>query len=111
VEWGPWSREERDALRVRAKELGASAELIYLDVPADELWRRIQERDREDPPIQRSDLDAWFQVFQPPDAAEMRHYSLPSLWRTGCARCWMRRAPCLRCASQRSACGAHQLHR
>jgi predicted kinase len=75
VEWGTWSREERDALRIPASELGASTELIYLDVPADELWRRIQERDREDPPIERSDVDAWFHVFQAPDASEMRHYS------------------------------------
>jgi predicted kinase len=78
VEWGTWAREERDALRNRANELGASAELIYLDVPADELWRRIQVRNMEDPPIQRSDLDGWFRVFQAPDAAEMGLYSLSS---------------------------------
>ena len=74
VEWGTWAREERDALRAQARELGASAELVYLDVPADELWRRIHERNMEDPPIKRSDVDDWFQVFQAPDAAEMRHY-------------------------------------
>lgn len=78
VEWGTWGREERDALRTRASELGASTELIYLDVPADELWRRIQERETEDPPIERSDLDGWFHVFQAPDADEMRRYS-PSI--------------------------------
>ena len=32
VEWGTWGRHERDALRVRARELGASVELLYLDV-------------------------------------------------------------------------------
>jgi len=74
VEWGTWSRDERDALRVAARELGASVELVYLDVPVDELWRRIQARAREDPPIKRSDLDAWARTFQPPDAIEMRLY-------------------------------------
>ena len=68
---GTWARDERDALRIRTSEPGASTELIYLDVPADELWRRIPEHDMEDPPIERSDVDAWFHVFQAPDAAEM----------------------------------------
>lgn len=79
VEWGTWAREERGALRVRARELGASAELLYLDVPADELWRRIQGRNVEDPPIKRSDVDDWFHVFQAPDAAELRHYDPSSV--------------------------------
>jgi predicted kinase len=75
VEWGTWGREERDALRTRATELGASAELVYLDVPPEELWRRIQERNMEDPPIKRSDLDDWYRVFQAPDADELGLYS------------------------------------
>lgn len=74
VEWGTWSRAEREALRVEAKGLGASVELVYLDVPVDELWRRIEGRGREDPPITRSDLDAWSRAFQPPDEAETRLY-------------------------------------
>jgi predicted kinase len=77
VEWGTWAREERDALRTQAVELGASAELLYLDVPADELWRRIQQRNMEDPPIKRFQVDAWFRAFQAPDAAEMKLYSAP----------------------------------
>jgi len=78
VEWGTWAREERDALRVRARELGASVELHCLDVPAGELWRRIQERDLEDPPIVRSDVDDWLHAFQVPDEAEMRLYDAPA---------------------------------
>jgi predicted kinase len=78
VEWGTWARDERDALRTRARELGASVELLHLDVPADELWRRIRERDVEDPPIERSDLHTWCQAFQAPDAAELAHYDAPA---------------------------------
>jgi predicted kinase len=78
VEWGTWARDERDALRTQARELGASVELLHLDVPADELWRRIQERNVEDRTIKRSDLDAWFHVFQAPDAAELAHYDEPA---------------------------------
>ncbi len=78
VEWGTWARHERDGLRVRARELGASVELHHLDVPADELWRRIQERNREDPPIKRSDVDEWQRVFEAPDEAELRLYDGPA---------------------------------
>jgi hypothetical protein len=47
-------------------------ELVHLDVPVDELWRRIQARGREDPPITRAELDAWSREFERPDDAERR---------------------------------------
>ncbi|RJQ71967.1 ATP-binding protein [Pseudonocardiaceae bacterium YIM PH 21723] len=77
VEWGTWARSERDALRMAARELGASVELLYLAVPVDELWRRIQARDRERPPITRSDLDEWVRIFQSPGVAELDLYDQP----------------------------------
>jgi predicted kinase len=75
VEWGTWSRAERDTLRVEARELGAAVELVYLDVPVDELWRRIRDRGREDPPITRADVETWSREFEPPDEAEMGLYN------------------------------------
>jgi len=75
IEWGTWSRAERDTLRVEARELGVSVELVYLDVPVDELWRRIQERGREDPPITRADLEGWSRDFERPTEEEMRLYN------------------------------------
>jgi predicted kinase len=74
IEWGTWGRDERDALRVGARKLGASVELVHLQLPPDELWRRIRARGAEDPPITRSDLDTWVRTFQSPDDAEMRLY-------------------------------------
>lgn len=47
IEWGTWAREERDALRDAARSVGAPVELRYLDVDAEELWRRIVDRDLE----------------------------------------------------------------
>lgn len=44
IEWGTWARSERDVLRHQAKALGATTELIYLDVDDEVLWRRIQQR-------------------------------------------------------------------
>ena len=77
IEWGTWAREERDALRLRARELGAEVELWFLDVPTDELWRRIRARGLEDPPVKRADVDDWSRLFQAPDAAELRRYDPP----------------------------------
>jgi predicted kinase len=47
VEWGTWTREERDALRDAARSIGAPVELRYVSADAEELWRRIVGRDVE----------------------------------------------------------------
>jgi predicted kinase len=77
IEWGTWARAERDSLRERARQLGARVELRYLDVPIDELWRRIQERGLEEPPIQRSDLEQWAGQFEQPDTVELALFDVP----------------------------------
>lgn len=74
IEWGTWGRDERDQLRLEARGLGAQLELVFLDPPLDELWRRIESRGQEDPPIPRGDLDRWDRVFQRPDAEELADY-------------------------------------
>ncbi|WP_200961887.1 ATP-binding protein [Phycicoccus sp. Soil803] len=74
IEWGTWARSERDVLRRQAKALGATTELIYLDVDAEEIWRRIQQRAIEVPPVQRADLSEWVGLFEAPDDAEFARY-------------------------------------
>jgi predicted kinase len=71
IEWGVWSRSERDVLRRRARELGAAVELRCLHAELDELWDRIRARQREDPPISREDLIGWMGLFEAPDEAEL----------------------------------------
>lgn len=75
LDFGLWARTERDELRRAARDLGVGVELHYVDVPADELWRRVEARNVEPPwngyPIRRADLDGWLGLFQPPDAAEL----------------------------------------
>ena len=44
LDYGLWAREEREHYRLRAKQLGASSEVHYLDVLEDELLRRLKER-------------------------------------------------------------------
>ncbi|HET9742017.1 MAG TPA: AAA family ATPase [Terriglobales bacterium] len=71
VEWGTWGRSERDALRLRARELGAAVELHYLSAPLDVLFERIQRRGVEDPPVWREQLAEWARIFQAPTEEEM----------------------------------------
>lgn len=71
IEWGTWGRSERDALRIRARELGAAVELHYLNAPPEVLFERIQRRGTETPPIERSDLLRWFEMFQAPTPEEI----------------------------------------
>jgi predicted kinase len=77
IEWGTWGRSERDALRVRARALGAAVELHYLDAPVDVLFERIQGRNRENPPITRESLLRWIQAFEAPAADEIALFDEP----------------------------------
>lgn len=75
LDFGLWARGERDELRAAARDLGVGVEMHYLDIPLDELWRRIEIRNMEAPwisaPISRADLSEWAAIFQPPDADEL----------------------------------------
>jgi predicted kinase len=68
-------------MRSVARGLGVGVELHFLDVPVDELWRRIEARNTEPPwdsaPIARDHLDEWVTLFQAPDAAELALFDPP----------------------------------
>ncbi len=81
LDFGLWARIERDELRLMARGLDVGVELHYLDVGADELWRRIRARNSRPPwdeqPIRRADLDGWLPLFQVPDANELALFDPP----------------------------------
>ena len=81
LDFGLWARTERDEMRSAARGLGVAVELHYLDVPTDELWRRIEARNSQPPwdshPIRRADLDRWLRMFEAPDAAELALFDQP----------------------------------
>jgi predicted kinase len=81
IEWGVWARAERDAVRVRARELGVAIELIFLDSPIDVLWRRVERRNEHGPPgtpiISRENLVEWSELFEPPTEEELALFDPP----------------------------------
>jgi predicted kinase len=81
LDFGLWARAERDEMRAVARRLDVGVELHYLDVPADELWRRIATRNASPPwveqPIRRAHLDEWITVFEAPDSGELALFDPP----------------------------------
>jgi predicted kinase len=81
LDFGLWARIERDEMRTVARDLGVGVELHYLEVAADELWRRLEVRNSAPPwdsePIGREDLEEWLAIFQAPDDAEVALFDPP----------------------------------
>ena len=75
LDFGVWARDERSALRALAASVGATSELVYLQVDEEEQWRRVEAQSLTDAAttfeMTRADLEQWRQIFQPPDATEL----------------------------------------
>lgn len=75
LDFGFWAREEREDFRLRAKQLGASSEVHFLDVPDDELMKRLAVRNsqlsQETFHIPEEMLRKWIAFFQRPTPDEL----------------------------------------
>ena len=75
LENGFWSREERDGLRKAAMDADAEIEVHFMDVPLEELKRRLalrnQDADTNTPVVDPALLDEWALLFQPPEPDEL----------------------------------------
>jgi len=75
LDFGFWAREEREDFRARARQIGASSEIHFLDVSQDELLRRLETRNSQ--PSQRSFyipsemMRPWIDFFQKPTPDEL----------------------------------------
>ncbi|WP_327086162.1 ATP-binding protein [Nonomuraea sp. NBC_01738] len=79
LEYGFWGRDERDAKREEAAALGVTVELRYLDLPFDELWRRVDARNAHGPVvIPLEALKEYAAVFQPPTPEELALFASDS---------------------------------
>jgi predicted kinase len=78
LENGFWSEEERSLYAIGAIEVGASIELVSLEAPLEELWRRIAARNEELPNetwlMTREELARAWAAFEPPSDEELAWY-------------------------------------
>lgn len=78
IEWGTWGRSERDVLREGARAIGATAELIFLDAPAEVLFERTSARGRETPPITLDQLREFSAAIERPTPEEFALFDPPT---------------------------------
>jgi predicted kinase len=75
LDFGFWARAEREDYRLRAKQLGASSEVHFLDVSEDELLRRLEARNSQPSPesfyIPVEMMRPWIEFFQRPTPDEL----------------------------------------
>jgi predicted kinase len=82
LEFGFWSRMERDRMRESARAMGARVELRYCRVPLDELWARLEARNQSLPEatfaVRREDLEVWAtEYFEEPGEEELQLFDDP----------------------------------
>jgi predicted kinase len=76
LDFGFWAREEREDYRARARQLGASSEVHFLDVTEEELLRRLAQRNAQRSPtafyIPEAMMLPWLAFFQKPAPEELQ---------------------------------------
>ena len=78
LEWGFWARSERDEMREVARSLGAAVELRFLDVPYEELVRRVVDRTASGGiPITTDHMERYRGMFQSPTDEELSLFDPP----------------------------------
>lgn len=75
LDFGFWSRDERDELRARAHDLGAALRIHYADVSEELILARVRARNAQLPAgtfhIPEARLKEWMLVFEPPSLDEL----------------------------------------
>lgn len=78
LEWGFWARTERDQKYAAARTLGVTVELRFLDVPYEELVRRVVARHAAGGiAITERHMERYRGIFEPPTADELALYDPP----------------------------------
>lgn len=76
LDFGFWTREEREDYRTRARKLGAGSEVHFLDVPESELLHRLVQRNAQASAlvfhIPEEMMRPWIASFQKPTPEELQ---------------------------------------
>jgi len=86
IEWGTWSRRERDTLVEWCRAHDVASSLVHLEVPTDELVRRLTLRNQfaGEAEITRGMIEEWIAgPWEPPTAEEVAEYDSYDLPRPG----------------------------
>lgn len=76
LDFGFWTKSERDVFRQKAHALGADCKIHYMDVPADVIWERLDARNRSAGKnavfyVDRKEFDTWSALFEIPAKEEL----------------------------------------
>lgn len=75
LDWGVWTRAERDQYRNRAHGVGATVQIVFVHAPIETLHERVARRNLNLPPgtfrISAAELDQWAALFEPPAPDEL----------------------------------------
>ncbi|MBP1996725.1 AAA family ATPase [Paenibacillus eucommiae] len=75
LDFGFWSRSERDGFRSRAKDLGVGFQIHFVEVPEEVLFERLEVRNAMHPEgtffVPEAKLKEWIQIFEPPSQEEL----------------------------------------
>ena len=74
LDYGFWSKQERDEFKLFAKNLGVDVKIHYKDITEEELFKRLRNRNQQLPEgsymIPKQKLKEWMQFFEPPQDDE-----------------------------------------
>ncbi len=76
LDFGFWTKSERDEFRRKARALGADTKIHYMDVPGDIIWERLEARNRSAGDnavfyVGRKEFDEWSGLFEVPTKEEL----------------------------------------
>ena len=80
LENGLWTKKERDDKRRDAKEIGVDTEMHYLDVPLEELKRRLESRNNNSAhgqaTVSNEVIEKFSTIFEAPDKIELELFTV-----------------------------------
>ncbi|MBP3389665.1 MAG: ATP-binding protein [Clostridia bacterium] len=76
LDFGCWAKEERDAFRKKAHNVGAGFKIHFMNTPVEEIWARLEKRNNMAGQngvfyVKKEELEVWSSMFQKPTEEEL----------------------------------------